>query len=113
MSNRSKLLKKTVTKINKKCGLNVFIGEFSYPTGKMEGPFKGWNKKLKGYKKDQQGQANLYFDVIAWGKDNGLAGIRYWAPDYEGWYAMSMFEFSNKVGTAKIILQNHKELIEK
>ena len=113
MSNRSKLLKKTVTKINQKCGLDVFIGEFSYPTGKMEGPFKGWNKKLKGYKKDQQGQANLYSDVIAWGKDNGLAGIRYWAPDYEGWYAMSMFEFSNKVGTAKIILQNHKELIEK
>ena len=113
MSNRKKLLKKTVTKINQKCGLDVFIGEFSYPSGKMEGAFAGWNKKLRGYKKDQQGQANLYSDVIAWGKDNGLAGIRYWAPDYEGWYAMSMFEFSNKVGTAKIILQNHKELIEK
>ena len=113
MSNRRKLLKKTVTKINQKCGLNVFIGEFSYPSGKMEGPFAGWNKKLKGYKKDQQGQANLYSDVIAWGKDNGLAGIRYWAPDYEGWYAMSMFEFANKKGTAKTILQNHKELIEK
>ena len=113
MSNRRKLLKKTVTKINQKCGLDVFIGEFSYPSGKMEGPFAGWNKKLKGYKKDQQGQANLYSDVISWGKDNGLAGIRYWAPDYEGWYAMSMFEFSNKVGTAKTILQNHKELIGK
>ena len=50
-------------------------------------------------------------------KDHGyemdVAGIRYWAPDYEGWYAMSMFEFSNKVGTAKTILQNHKDLIEK
>ena len=79
----------------------------------MEGPFAGWNKKLKGYKKDQQGQANLYADVIAWGKENGMAGIRYWAPDYEGWYAMAMFEFSNKVGTAKTILQNHKELLEK
>ncbi len=113
MSNRRKLLKKTVTKINQKCGLNVFIGEFSYPSGKMEGPFAGWNKKLKGYKKDQQGQASLYSDVIAWGKDNGLAGIRYWAPDYEGWYAMAMFEFANKKGSAKNILQNHKELIEK
>ena len=113
MSNRKKLLKKTVTKVNQKCDLPVFIGEFSYPSGKMEGPFAGWNKKLKGYKKDQQGQANLYSDVIAWGKENGMAGIRYWAPDYEGWYAMSMFEFSNKVGTAKTILQNHKELVEK
>ena len=113
MSNRRKLLKKTVAKVNQKCDLPVFIGEFSYPSGKMEGPFAGWNKKLKGYKKDQQGQANLYSDVIAWGKENGMAGIRYWAPDYEGWYAMAMFEFSNKVGTAKTILQNHKELLEK
>ncbi|MBP5400880.1 MAG: glycosyl hydrolase 53 family protein [Bacteroidales bacterium] len=113
MSNRKKLLKKTVAKINQKCDLPVFIGEFSYPSGKMDGPFAGWNKKLKGYKKDQQGQANLYADVIAWGKENGMAGIRYWAPDYEGWYAMAMFEFSNKVGTAKTILQNHKELLEK
>lgn len=107
------LLKKTVKKINKKCGLNVFIGEFSYPSGKMDGPFAGWNKKVKGYKHDQQGQANIYADVIKWGKTNGMAGIRYWAPDYEGWYAMSMFEFSNKKGTAKNILINHKGLIEK
>ena len=107
------LLKKTVKKINKKCGLNVFIGEFSYPSGKMDGPFAGWNKKVKGYKHDQQGQANIYADVIKWGKANGMAGIRYWAPDYEGWYAMSMFEFSNKKGTAKSILTNHKGLIEK
>jgi len=109
--NKKGLLKKTVKKINKKCGLNVFIGEFSYPSGKMDGPFAGWNKKVKGYKHDQQGQANIYADVVKWGKANGMAGIRYWAPDYEGWYTMSMFEFSNKVGTAKNILINHKEII--
>lgn len=34
-ANKKKLLKKTVTKINEKCHLNVFIGEFSYPSGKM------------------------------------------------------------------------------
>jgi len=109
--NKKGLLKKTVKKINKKCGLNVFIGEFSYPSGKMDGPFAGWNKKVKGYKHDQQGQANIYADVVKWGKANGMAGIRYWAPDYEGWYTMSMFEFSNKVGAAKKILINHKEII--
>ena len=111
--NKKGLLKKTVKKINKKCGLNVFIGEFSYPSGKMDGPFAGWNKKVKGYKHDQQGQANIYADVVNWGKANGMAGIRYWAPDYEGWYTMSMFEFSNKKGNAKTILLNHKEIIEK
>ena len=110
---KKKLLTKTITKINKKCDIPVFIGEFSYPTGKMDGPFASWNKKLKGYEKNQQGQANLYADLIAWGKANGMAGIRYWAPDYEGWYSMSMFEFSNKKGTAKTILKNHKAIIGK
>jgi hypothetical protein len=110
--NKKALLKKTVKKINKKCGLHVFIGEFSYPSGKMDGPFAGWNKKVRGYKHDQQGQATIYSDVVRWGMVNGMAGIRYWAPDYEGWYAMSMFEFSNKVGTAKTILLNHKEIVK-
>ena len=111
--NKWKLFTKTVTRINKKCGVPVFIGEFSYPSQDMVGPFAGWNKQLKGYNKDQQGQADIYKDVIAWGKDNGLAGIRYWAPDYEGeWYPMSMFTFENKVGVAKTILTNHKEIVK-
>ena len=112
--NKKKLLTKTVTRINKKCGLNVFIGEFSYPSQEMVGPFAGWNKQLKGYSKNQQGQADIYRDVIAWGKDHGLIGIRYWAPDYEGeWYPMSMFEFDeNKMGTAKQILLEHKEIVK-
>ena len=111
--NKKKMLTKTVTRINKKCGVPVFIGEFSYPSQDMVGPFAGWNKQLKGYKKDQQGQADIYKDVIAWGKDHGLIGIRYWAPDYEGeWYPMSLFEFENKVGTAKLLLLNHKEIIK-
>ena len=111
--NKKKMLTKTVTRINKKCGVPVFIGEFSYPSQNMVGPFAGWNKQLKGYKKDQQGQADIYRDVIAWGREHGLIGIRYWAPDYEGeWYPMSMFEFKDKVGTAKTILLNHKEIVQ-
>ena len=110
--NKWKLYTKTVTRINKKCGLPVFIGEFSYPSQDMVGPFAGWNAQLGNYKKDQQGQADIYADVIAWGKTHGLIGIRYWAPDYEGeWYPMSMFEFKDKVGKAKLVLTNHKELI--
>ena len=111
--NKKKMLTKTVTRINKKCGVPVFIGEFSYPSQDMVGPFAGWNKQLSTYKKDQQGQADIYRDVIAWGKEHGLIGIRYWAPDYEGeWYPMSMFTFENKVGTAKTILLNHKEIVQ-
>ena len=111
--NKKKMLTKTVTRINKKCGVPVFIGEFSYPSQNMVGPFAGWNKQLRGYKKDQQGQADIYRDVIAWGREHGLIGIRYWAPDYEGeWYPMSMFEFENKVGTAKQILVEHKSILD-
>ena len=111
--NKKRMLTTTVTRINKKCGVPVFIGEFSYPSQDMVGPFAGWNKQLGSYKKDQQGQADIYRDVIAWGKDHGLIGIRYWAPDYEGeWYPMSMFTFENKVGTAKTILLNHKSIVE-
>ena len=111
--NKKKLLTKTVTRINKKCNIPVFIGEFSYPSQEMVGPFAGWNSQLGDYKKDQKGQADIYRDVIAWGKTHGMVGIRYWAPDYEGeWYPMSMFEFSNKVGTAKQILVEHKEIVD-
>lgn len=111
--NKKKMLTKTVTRINKKCGVPVFIGEFSYPSQNMVGPFAGWNKQLRGYKKDQQGQADIYRDVIAWGREHGLIGIRYWAPDYEGeWYPMSMFEFENKVSTAKQILVEHKSILD-
>ena len=111
--NKWKLFTKTVTRINKKCGVPVFIGEFSYPSEDMVGPFAGWNKQLGNYEKTQQGQQQIYTDVIAWGKDHGLIGIRYWAPDYEGeWYPMSMFMFENKVGTAKSVLLNHKEIVK-
>lgn len=111
--NRAKLLTNTVTRIHKKCGIPVFIAEFSYPSGQMDGAFAGWNKTLGRYGKNQQGQADVYRDVVAWGMDHGMAGIRYWAPDYEGWYAMSVFSFKNKVGTAKLILTNHKSLVRK
>lgn len=111
--NKWKLYTKTVTRINKRCNLPVFIGEFSYPSQEMVGPFAGWNSQLSSYTKTQQGQEDIYRDVISWGKDHGLIGIRYWAPDYEGeWYPMSMFEFENKVGTAKSVLVNHKEIVQ-
>ena len=111
--NKKKLLTKTVTRINKKCKVSVFIGEFSYPSEEMVGPFAGWNSQLSNYQKNEKGQADIYRDVIAWGKTHGMAGIRYWAPDYKGeWYPMSMFTFEGKTGTAKEILLRHKEEVK-
>lgn len=108
---KDKLLKKTVTAIYEQCGLPVFIAEYAYPSGPMEGPFAGWNQKAGNYAQNQQGQAALYADVIAWGKTHHVAGIRYWAPDFKGWYTMSMFEFQGKKGISKEILNRHLEII--
>ena len=109
---KEKLLKKTVTAIWEQCGLPVFIAEYAYPSGPMEGPFAGWNQKAGSYEQDQPGQALLYADVIAWGKTHHMAGIRYWAPDFKGWYTMAMFEFDGNKGVAKTILSRHKEITE-
>lgn len=95
------LFKKTVKAINTSCGLPVFIGEFSYPSGEMSGAFAGWNKKAEGYDNTEVGQAAIYRDVIEWGKTHGVIGIRYWAADYEDWGTMGMFNFSDKHGTPK------------
>ena len=101
------LFKKTVKEINNKCKLPVFIGEFSYPSGKMSGDFAGWNKKASGYPHTEEGQAEINKDVKKWGKEHGVIEIRYWAPDYEDWGTMGLFKFSNRHGkTKKALLEN-------
>ena len=95
------LFKKTVKEINNKCKLPVFIGEFSYPSGKMSGDFAGWNKEVKGYPHSEEGQNSIYKDVVKWGKSNGVIGIRYWAADYENWGSMGLFKFDKKHGIPK------------
>ena len=95
------LFKKTVKEINNKCKIPVFIGEFSYPSGKMSGAFAGWNKEVNGYPHTEEGQASIYKDVINWGKNHGVIGIRYWAPDYEDWGSMGLFKFNTKHGKPK------------
>ena len=95
------LFKKTVKEINNRCKIPVFIAEFSYPSGKMSGTFAGWNRKVKGYPHSEEGQAKIYKDVINWGKNHGVIGIRYWAADYEDWGSMGLFKFENKHGKPK------------
>ncbi|MNP43696.1 Glycosyl hydrolase family 53 [compost metagenome] len=102
--NKMAMFKKIVTAINEECGLPVFVAEFSYPSGKVEGEFSGWSKTVKGYPHNEEGQAAIYQDVIEWGKTHGLAGIRYWGPDFSGWGSMSMFDYTDQGAKAKSIL---------
>lgn len=107
--NKITMFKKIVTAINEECNIPVFVAEFSYPSGEVEGAYAGWSNKVKGYPHNEEGQAAIYRDIVEWGKTHGLAGIRYWAPDFSGWGSMSMFSYDNKEAAAKkIILQQLK-----
>ena len=102
--NKITMFKKMVERINQETGLRVFVAEYSYPSGKASGPYAGWSQTVKGYPHTEKGQATLYHDLVTWGKSHGLAGIRYWAPDYRGWGTMSMFDYGKYGATAKKIL---------
>lgn len=107
--NKITMFKKIVTAINEECNLPVFVAEFSYPSGKVEGAYAGWDNTVKGYPHNEEGQAAIYTDIVNWSKEHGLAGIRYWAPDFSGWGSMSMFSYDNKDAAAKeILLQQMK-----
>ena len=95
------LFKKTVKENNNRCKVFVFIAEFSYPSGGMSGAFAGWNKKVKGYSHNEEGQTSICKDVLNWGKDHWVIDIRYWAADYEDWGSMGLFKFENKHGCSR------------
>ncbi len=72
----------------------VFVAEYAYPAEPMtSGPYQSWNYEVPGYPISVQGQTDLLRDLISWGKENGVSGIRPWAPDlYVGhWGPMSLF----------------------
>ena len=108
--NSMTLFKKTVMAINSKCGKQVFVAEFSYPSGEMSGTFAGWSKETKGYRNTEEGQADIYRDVVSWGLSHGVIGIRYWAADYEDWGTMGLFSFENKHGIPKESMNRQLEI---
>lgn len=61
-------------------------------------------KGAKGYPLSPAGQAALARDLVQWGAENGVTGIRPCAPDFLGeWGPMSLFEYdeASRTATAK------------
>jgi hypothetical protein len=55
--------------------------------------FASWTKGAKGYPLSPSGQAAFARDLVQWGAENGVTGIRPWAPDFLGeWEPMSLFD---------------------
>lgn len=89
--------------VNRELGVNVMLAEYGYAneTGLASGAFSSWNNKVHGYELNDEDEARFLTELIRWGKNNGMAGIRPWACEYD--WAMPWFDFdpATKVATAK------------
>ena len=93
-------------KLNRELGVNVMLAEYGYAneSGLASGTFSSWNNKVYGYDLTDEDGAKFLKELITWGKNNGMAGIRPWAPELD--WANPWFDFNNetKVATAKQVI---------
>ena len=101
-------IKQIVLAVNEKLGVNVMLAEYGYAneTGLASGTFSSWSNKVYGYELNDEDDAKFLSELITWGKKNGMAGIRPWAPELD--WAMPWFDFDKetKTATAKTALFN-------
>ncbi|HEY1496292.1 MAG TPA: glycosyl hydrolase 53 family protein [Candidatus Solibacter sp.] len=100
---RLQSFKDMATAARRELGRPIFIAEFGYPAGTMEGTFP-WNSPVAGYPQTPDGQAGFLRDLVAWGtREKILSGIRPWAPDLglSTWAPMSLFALDGKVLTPR------------
>ena len=101
-------IKQIVLACNKELGVNVMLAEYGYAneTGLASGTFASWNNEVHGYKLTDEDGAKFLSELITWGRNNGMAGIRPWAPELD--WANPWFDFNKetKTATAKIALFN-------
>ena len=99
-------IKQIVLAVNRELGVNVMLAEYGYAneTGLASGTFASWNNKVHGYELTDEDGARFLAELIAWGKQNGMAGIRPWASELD--WANPWFDFDNenKTATAKSAL---------
>ncbi len=101
-------IKKIVLAVNRELGVNVMLAEYGYAneTGLASGTFSSWNNKVHGYELTDEDGAKFLAELITWGRKNGMAGIRPWAPELD--WANPWFDFdkTTKTATAKMALFN-------
>ena len=93
-------IKKIVLAVNKELGVNVMLAEYGYAneTGLASGTFSNWSNKVHGYELTDEDAARFTSELIKWGKNNGIAGIRPWAPELD--WANPWFDFNKDTKTA-------------
>lgn len=101
-----KHVKDMIVAVNKELKVPVFIAEYAFPSEDItSGPFESWDAPVSGYQISEEDQARFTEDLIKWGMENGVSGIRPWAPDLSvgHWGPMSLFtvDEENKIAYAK------------
>lgn len=93
-------IKQIVLACNNELGVNVMLAEFGYAneSGLASGTFSSWNNKVHGYELTDEDGAKFISELITWGKNNGMAGIRPWAPELD--WANPWFDFNKETNTA-------------
>ena len=99
-------IKQIVLACNKELGVNVMLAEYGYAneTGLASGTFSSWNNEVHGYKLTDEDGAKFLSELIVWGKNNGMAGIRPWAPELDWANPWFNFDKETKTATAKTAL---------
>ena len=99
-------IKQIVLAVNRELGVNVMLAEYGYAneSGLASGTFSSWDNPVHGYALTDADSARFLQELIVWGKNNGMAGIRPWAPELD--WAMPWFDFDqqSRTATAKQVL---------
>ena len=93
-------IKQIVLACNKELGVNVMLAEYGYAneSGLASGTFASWNNEVHGYALTDEDGAKFLKELITWGRNNGMAGIRPWAAELDR--ANPWFDFDNEAKTA-------------
>ena len=98
-------IKQIVLACNDQLGVNVMLAEYGYANeNSIKGAFAGWSNEVHGYKLNDADAARFLTDLITWGKENGMAGIRPWAPELDWVNPWFDFNESTKTATAKQVI---------
>ena len=85
--------KETMRAIVTELGLPVFVSECGYPSEMPSAAWSDFRTPLTGFPFTLQGQEDQLEDLISWGMENGVVGIRPWCADLAkgDWNAFAFF----------------------
>ena len=95
-------IKQIVLAVNRELHVNVMLAEYGYANeNSIKGAFAGWDNPVHGYALTDADAATFLKELITWGRQNGMAGIRPWAPELD--WVNPWFDFEEKVVDGKTV----------